>query len=54
MIIFPHWLNHMVYPFDCDGERRSISGNITMMTEEQHQILTSQLENMGGAGGEKK
>ena len=53
MIIFPHWLNHMVYPFDCDGERRSISGNITMMTEEQHQILTSQLENMGGAGGEK-
>jgi len=42
MVIFPHWLNHMVYPFDCEGERRSVSGNITMMTEEHYQILTSQ------------
>ena len=32
----------MVYPFDCEGERRSVSGNITMMTEEHYQILTSQ------------
>lgn len=54
MVIFPHWLNHMVYPFDCEGERRSISGNVTMMTEEHHQILTSQLENGGQNGGHKR
>ena len=42
MVIFPHWLNHMVYPFGCEGERRSISGNITLMTDEQYQLLTSQ------------
>ena len=50
MVIFPHWLNHMVYPFDCEGERRSVSGNVTMMTEEQHHILTSQ-EFLGVTGG---
>ncbi len=27
MLIFPSWLNHSVYPFYCDGERRSMSFN---------------------------
>ena len=27
MIIFPSWLKHSVYPFDADGERRSMSFN---------------------------
>ena len=27
MIIFPSWLKHSVYPFDVDGERRSMSFN---------------------------
>ena len=27
MLIFPSWLKHSVYPFHCDGERRSMSFN---------------------------
>ena len=27
MLLFPSWLNHTVYPFYCDGERRSMSFN---------------------------
>ena len=27
MLIFPSWLKHSVYPFDADGERRSMSFN---------------------------
>ena len=27
MLVFPSWLNHTVYPFYCDGERRSMSFN---------------------------
>ena len=27
MVIFPSWLKHSVYPFHCDGERRSMSFN---------------------------
>ena len=41
-VIFPHWLNHMVYPFSeslNSGQpeflRRSISGNIALLTEDQ-------------------
>ena len=29
-LIFPNWLNHMVYPFLCDGERRTVAGNILL------------------------
>ena len=29
-LIFPNWLNHMVYPFSCDGERRTVAGNIVL------------------------
>ena len=34
MVIFPSWLNHMVYPFRCEGERRSLSGNIALFSKE--------------------
>ena len=27
VLIFPSWLKHSVYPFYCDGERRSMSFN---------------------------
>ncbi len=27
-LIFPSWLRHSVYPFYCDGERRSMSFNV--------------------------
>jgi len=27
MLVFPNWLKHTVYPFYCDGERRSMSFN---------------------------
>ena len=29
-LIFPSWLNHCVNPFNCDGERRTIAGNIKL------------------------
>ena len=32
---FPSWLNHMVWPFSGDGERRTISMNVSMWTPEQ-------------------
>lgn len=31
MLVFPAWLNHTVYPFYCDGERRSMSFNANMV-----------------------
>jgi len=27
LLMFPSWLKHSVYPFDVDGERRSMSFN---------------------------
>jgi len=27
MFLFPSWLRHSVYPFYCEGERRSLSFN---------------------------
>ena len=27
MLLFPSWLKHSVYPFYCEGERRSMSFN---------------------------
>ena len=27
ILVFPSWLKHSVYPFYCDGERRSMSFN---------------------------
>jgi len=29
-LIFPSWLNHSVNPFNCNGERRTIAGNISL------------------------
>ena len=34
MLIFPSWLNHTVYPFYCDGERRSMSFNAAFFVPE--------------------
>ena len=30
-LVFPSWLNHSVYPFYCEGERRSMSFNANMV-----------------------
>ena len=30
-LLFPSWLNHSVYPFYCEGERRSMSFNANMV-----------------------
>jgi hypothetical protein len=32
-VIFPHWLNHTVYPFVVDGERTTISGNVNLFAK---------------------
>ena len=33
-LVFPSWLNHSVYPFYCDGERRSMSFNASFFVPE--------------------
>tara|TARA_R110002072_G_scaffold67045_4_gene164826 strand:- start:13097 stop:13600 length:504 start_codon:yes stop_codon:yes gene_type:complete len=30
MLMFPSWLTHMVYPFEGDGERRTVAGNLNV------------------------
>ena len=35
MLVFPSYLKHSVYPFYCDGERRSMSFNAYFMTDAQ-------------------
>ena len=30
MLIFPKWLNHQVYPFFGEGERRTLSANFNV------------------------
>ena len=32
-LVFPSWLKHFVYPFECEGERRSMSFNAHMMVK---------------------
>ncbi len=34
LLIFPSWLKHFVYPFQCDGERRSMSFNAHMVVKQ--------------------
>jgi len=29
-LMFPSWLQHMVYPFEGDGERRTVAGNLNV------------------------
>ena len=33
LLVFPSWLKHFVYPFQCDGERRSMSFNAHMVVK---------------------
>lgn len=28
LLVFPSWLQHMVYPFKCEGERRTVASNL--------------------------
>jgi hypothetical protein len=38
MLFFPSWLKHMVYPFyECEEDRVTISGNISLFSEEQEE-----------------
>ena len=41
MLVFPSWLKHSVYPFYCDGERRSMSFNAYYMTDAQIEARNS-------------
>lgn len=34
--IFPLWLNHVVYPFRGEGERRSLSYNINVIWDDDY------------------
>lgn len=34
-LVFPSWLKHFVYPFECEGERRSMSFNAHMVVPQK-------------------
>ena len=34
LLVFPSWLKHFVYPFQCEGERRSMSFNAHMVIKQ--------------------
>ena len=38
-LIFPNWLNHTVYPFMCDGERRTVAGNVSLYKSKKEYLL---------------
>jgi hypothetical protein len=44
LLIFPSWLQHMVYPFKGDGERRTIASNLNCwdIIDNQLQITTKE------------
>lgn len=35
MLMFPSWLTHMVYPFEGDGERRTVAANLNVWKVEE-------------------
>jgi hypothetical protein len=35
MFVFPSWLNHTVYPFDCEGERRTVAANFNIWNSKE-------------------
>ena len=37
-VIFPHWLNHTVYPFVAEGERTTISGNVNLFAKTPEEL----------------
>ena len=41
MLVFPSWLKHSVYPFYCEGERRSMSFNAYFLTDAQLEARNS-------------
>lgn len=47
LLIFPSWLQHMVYPFKGKGERRTIASNLNCwdVTVENKQTLANNLQN---------
>jgi hypothetical protein len=50
-VIFPHWLNHTVYPFVADGERTTISGNINLFSKTPEEMLKEREEHDKAAEG---
>jgi len=44
-VIFPHWLNHTVYPFVADGERTTISGNINLFSKTPEELEEEKKKN---------
>ena len=36
LIMFPSWCQHCVYPFEGDGERRTVAGNLNMFPYEDN------------------
>jgi|3_EtaG_2_1085321.scaffolds.fasta_scaffold65791_2 hypothetical protein len=44
-VIFPHWLNHTVYPFVADGERITIAGNVNLFGKTPEELEKEAEEN---------
>jgi hypothetical protein len=38
LLMFPSWMQHCVYPFQGDGERRTVAGNINCFDLTQDEI----------------
>jgi hypothetical protein len=45
LLIFPSWLQHMVYPFKGEGERRTIASNLNCWDIIDNQVQTTTKEN---------
>ena len=38
LLMFPSWMQHCVYPFQGDGERRTVAGNINCIDLTQDEV----------------
>ena len=43
LLLFPSWLQHMVYPFFGDGERRTIAANFNGWETDGNRIKVSKI-----------
>ena len=44
LLLFPSWLQHMVYPFFGEGERRTVASNLNCWDIQQQTTLTEEIQ----------
>jgi len=45
LLVFPSWLQHMVYPFKGKGERRTVASNLNCWDVSQEPTQTEEVKN---------